>query len=315
MSAYKVTIKLNTVVAVRTTSSNLSHGKWATQPSGIAPIGDNVIGVAQNHEGSTIPPAGNINYVAADGTEFTFSFEDNVSEANYCSSAMTNVSGPWLLPNPSYPTSGKTWTVDFVISQTSGISRREAEALSDIFYDAPVFPEDLIEAMKCFSFPEEKVEKLIGDKKCVYLKDVFDSEEMKPVNRIWCATHPLFLNPVSKGILTRNLVQMARQELSDDKGNSNSIIDDALQTHTNFSNGTIGTQQMDAMHQLLEEKIDSSKSINKRDAELYDIVKSLTNMDSHHGWVNAVHSYLHDAENNTLLKRQGNITKLISDKL
>ncbi|MEJ1353274.1 MAG: hypothetical protein RPU39_01100 [Candidatus Sedimenticola sp. (ex Thyasira tokunagai)] len=43
MSHYVVTAKLDTVVAVRYTNSDLSHGKWKTQPGGSTPVGTNQI--------------------------------------------------------------------------------------------------------------------------------------------------------------------------------------------------------------------------------------------------------------------------------
>jgi len=115
--SYVVTGKIETAVALTYISNSLQHGKWSTAPSGTVAAGSSIIFSAENHDGSAIAPQGSATYQAADGTQFTFSFDDPTSEQNSCSTTISNLSGPWNAPTPSYPKGGKTWTVTYYIQR------------------------------------------------------------------------------------------------------------------------------------------------------------------------------------------------------
>ncbi|NMH27991.1 hypothetical protein [Flavobacterium silvaticum] len=302
MSGFIVTGKLDTVVAVKMLNSDLEHGKWKTQPGGTCVPGTSMIFEAENRDGSAVPPAGKMEYQAADGTIFKFTFEDNNVRDNLCTSEMKKLSGNWAVPAPEYPKTGMTWTVTYSIINGS----------SQLFLDAPVFPDQLIAASKCDAFPTDRVEKLIGDKSCIYLKEVFSSPELQPADKLWCATHPLFLTPASKALLTRDLVQIAREEFSAE-AKLGADLDDALQVQKDFAAGLAGKEKMSTIRNILEEKRDASRN-QKRDYELFDAVLSLTNTDHQAGWSNAVSSFVHDADSSLLLRRQIKIVDLISKR-
>lgn len=155
--------------------------------------------------------------------------------------------------------------------------------------------------------------KIIDGKKCMYLRHAFETDELKPVNKLWCATHKIFLTPASKALLTRDLVTLATQELS--SGDLSPLIDNALQSNVDALHGYASPHALASMDEVLKEKADSLKGSAKRDAEIMDVVRSLVNPDNHDGWSNAVSSYLNDAEGDTLTRRQLNVVKLIEQRL
>lgn len=296
-----VTAKLNTVVALSNVGSRLNHGKWQTAPSPTLGVGDSQIFVAEN-DGPNLPE-GWVAYQAADGTKFTFNFDDPPVEANRCSTVVENLSGPWTITTPSFPTAGRTWTVTYYIGTSA-----------KLFVDAPVFPEDVIKAGKCDAFPKERIVKLIGDKKCLYLKDALETDQLKPGDKLWCVTQGVFLTPASRALLTRDLVQVALQE-SPAARSVLSMVDSALQAHADFFGGQAGLSKLQAMQQTLHERIWSLKSAEPRDRQILDVVGALSNADSQAGWANAVSSFLHDAEGKELLQRQNEILALVERRL
>lgn len=300
-SSYVVTGKINTEVALTYTNSDCYDGKWRSQPGGIWPKGETQFFEAENRDSSEVPPAGWIKCYAADGTEFTFSFDDKTSEDNICKSEMNIQNAPFYLPVPDYPKSGKTWTVTFYVKLKIA--------------DAPVFPEDLIKATKCALFPESKVKELIGDRKCVYLRDVMESTKLNPIDKVWCATHPLFLTASSKADLTRNLVNHSIHELTAERNHPFQLIDEALQANLNFEKGLIGPDRLFDLRKLLDEKTTAIKGFSQRDTEIYDIAASLTTLNANDGWANAVSSYINNANGNELKQRLDKVLDIVKGKI
>ncbi|MEJ1353275.1 MAG: hypothetical protein RPU39_01105 [Candidatus Sedimenticola sp. (ex Thyasira tokunagai)] len=54
------------------------------------------------------------------------------------------------MPVPNYPNSGKSWTVTYYIHAAAA------------FFDAPVFPDDIVDAAKCDLYPDKKIRELVG---------------------------------------------------------------------------------------------------------------------------------------------------------
>jgi hypothetical protein len=290
---HEVTGKLSTVVAVKYTNGDTTQGKWIDRPVSSAPIGVSQLFVAGNRDGNVAAAFGWASYISADGTVFTFNFEDPQYDDNNCWSSMNPVNGPYQLPIPQFPTSGKTWIVTYFIAQSS----------QQPFFDAPVFPEDVLNASKCNLFPEKKVLKLIGDRKCLYLKDAFEEADLDPIYKIWCATHKLFLTPTSKALLSRDLAQLAIRELSPESVRFTNLINDALQANRDFAQGKIGTASLDCLREVLRETENGLKLVSIDDARIFGLISELVNSDQHAGWSNAVSVYLQNANKVTVKKR------------
>jgi hypothetical protein len=301
---HEVTGLLSTVVAVTYTNCQVSQGKWLTKPGGSAPVGSSQLFVAGNRDSNAAAAFGWASYISADGTVFTFNFEDPQNDDNNCWSSMNPVNGPYQLPPPQYPNSGKTWTVTYSIAQSS----------KQPFFDAPVFPEHLLNASKCDLFPEKKILKLIGDKKCLYLKDAFEENELDPVYKIWCATHKLFLTPSSKALLSRDLVQLAIRELSPESGRFNNLINDVLQANRDFAQGTVGITSLERLKDVLTETENALKPASINDARIFCLVGELANTDQHAGWSNAVSVYLQSPNKVTMNKRIEAVRELIEKR-
>lgn len=302
-SDYVVTGNLSTVVALKYTGGDLAFGKWKSQPNGHWPVGTTQFFAAENRDGNQAPPEGWVEGLAADGTRFKFTFDDPVSRENYCSSSMSHVNGKFILPTPSYPKSGKTWTVTYYIKFGA------AE-----FADPPVFPEDVVQAPKCDLFPDARVKALLGTRTSVYLKDALEMSELHPADKLWCATSALFLTPSAKALLTRDLAQAAVQELSAAARQSVGTIDPALQLNRDFAAGHAGWSALSAMRAALEEKRHASLG-NARDAELLDAIVALADPDPQAAWSGAASSYLGDAKDDALAERTGNLLRLVTARL
>lgn len=307
MSKYEVTGKLDTVVAVVYKDQHLESGKWETAPGGTHPTGTSTIFKATNRQDAvTMPPEGWCRFVAADGTIFTFHFDCPVSRENYCYSSIDNLSGPWFVPTPEYPKGGADWTVTFKIDQ----------AVVGEFLDAPIFPADLIASPKCNLYTESKIKELIGDRTCLYLKDVFASNILLPVAKVWCATHPIFLTPSSKAQLLRDLAQVAERELSKDMYSFSSVLDQMTEINDRSSKSGVLQGDIRDLKQVIDDKYSiAKKENNKRDCELIDTTASLLNPDFGDGWANAVSSYIGSAQGDMLAERLTSIINLVEKRL
>lgn len=303
MSSYVVTGNLDTIVAVTYTDSGLDYGKWKSQPGGTASVGTSQLFQAENRDGSTLPSEGWVSYTAADGTLFTFKWDDPVSKDNQCSSAMSNVQGNYSLPVPDYPTSGKTWTVTYKIAQGT-----------TAFWDAPVFPDHIVEAAKCDEYDEAKVRGLIRDRRCVYLRHAFE-EDMPPSAKLWCATHDVFLTPPSKALLSRDLAQFAVRGLSKADMLPSALLDAALQANYDFQNGAIGTAALSDLRRRLSERAVAARSVSDRDAELVGLVSALADRNAASGWANAVSAYLGNTKTAERDKRIDDVVKIVAARL
>lgn len=300
---FEVTAELDTVVSVRYSGQELSHGKWKTDPGGIAAVGKSQLCIATNRSGASAGPAGWVGYLAADGTQFTFKFDDPSSQSNSCSSSMQDTAGPWYLPTPDYPTSGKVWTVTYKIAQSSA------------FFDAPVFPSDVLDASKCEAFDRERVEKWIGPRTCVRLADALGQVALPPVAKLWCATHELFLTPASKALLTRDLAQHAASSLSSPRGFRADLLDQALQANHDAVEGRVGAAQLGDLRRRLREQTHALAPVGPRDAELTDTICALTDPDPARGWSHAVSSFLGDAQGEPWTQRATTILDLVEARL
>lgn len=300
---FRVTAKLKTVVAVRYTDQGLTHGKWQTDPGGTAGVGTSQIFVATNRDSSSVGPKGWVSYIAADGTTFTFSFSDPGHEQNSCSSSMDHVSGPWSLPVPDYPRTSKKWTVTYQISSTAE------------FFDAPVFPEDLLEAEKCAEYDRARVSAWIGDRSCVRLRDVLEHGAVPIAGKIWCATHTLFLTPSSKGVLTRDLAEVAIRELGESGGVSRKLLDEALQANRDVAAGLIGPAPLADLRRRLRECADTLHDRSPRNAALVDVISALAEPDPDTGWRHAVFSYLADAEGEQWAEYANRVLRVVESRL
>lgn len=305
-----ITGKLNSVVALTYVDCGLSHGKWKTQPSGVVAASTLTQIFEGWNRGSTVQPAcGWCRFIAADGTKFTFHFEDNISDDNYCWTTMEDVSGPYKVKTPDYPKTSKTFTVTYYI-----------ESRTSSFFDAPVFSSDILTADKCDLYADEKLQEFIGQRDCIYLRDVFAISEMHPDAKIWCATSPLFLTPLSKSILTRDLVLAIEKEVSTEMNSFLPILEKMTAFNENLSNENIqeniqGSYSQE-LKQAVEQKYIEAKSKNLiRDCELIDATFSLLNSDLSEGWSAAVSSYLGRAENLSLARRRKTIVNIIEGRL
>jgi len=300
--SYTVTADIDTAVALTYSDSGLSHGKWKTQPGGTVATGTHQIFQAENRSGSTVPPEGWAKYVAADGTEFTFKFKDPVSEQNQCSSSMTNIHGPWTLPTPSYPTGGKTWTVTYYISSSA------------TFYDAPVMAEHIVGAHKCEDYSEARVRGFLGEHMAVKLAQVLGAN-IPPQAKLWCATHPMFLTPSSKALLTRDLAQFAAHRLSDGSAFSASVLDQALMASHDHQQGLLGAAALLSVRRVIEERATTIRNANPRDAELVGLFAALAENNAVNGWTHAVSTYIGDAEGSLEDERADDVLKIIAARL
>jgi len=301
-SRCRVTAHLNTVVALVYTSCKIDSGKWNHLPGGVVNVGSNDIFQALDHDGATEWIGGRASYQAADGTQFTFDFKDNLSHQNRCTSSMTNVHGPWYLPQPDFPKGGKSWNVTYHISQ------REA------FFDAPVFPEHVVEAAKCAEYPEERVRDLIAGRSVLYLKDALEAQ-MPLRAKLWCAVHQLFLNPPSKALLTRDLVQFAVKGHANTSLVPEALLDDALDNHEGFRKGEIGSLKLAGLRERIDGLIGEESGSDNRDVEILSMLSALTERQGEVGWEHAVHSYIGDVETELDEERIGDVLNVIEARL
>lgn len=306
MSDHIITGKLSTVVSLTYTDCHLDHGKWKTQPSGVISQGtDQQLFVGQNRDASVQPACGWCKYTANDGSVFTFHFEDNKSDDNYCWTTIENLSGPWSVDTPDYPKGGKTFTVTYKILQKA-----------NTFADVPVSPEEILNASKCDSYSIQQIKEFMKGYNQIHLKDVFEKTDL-PVNaKMWCATNPIFLSPGSKSILLSDLAALIETELSKDVQNVLPILEKAV-----IHNGKIATNMHsnadagDIRSQLEEQYTAAQNSNFVRDGELIDTLCQYLNQDISEGWKAAVSCYFGRAEGEELEKRRQNIIHLIEKRL
>jgi len=298
---YVVTAELNTVVALKYSGSGLDWGKWIVQPSGQVAVGTSEIFQACNRDGSTANPHGWVTYLADDGTEFRFEFADPLWWQNTCTSSMTNVHGPYYLPKPEYPASGDTWTVTYYIS-----------TMTD-FCDLPVDSEHVIRAWKCSEYGEDRVRGMFGEHKVVHLSGVLNAD-IPAEAKLWCVMSPLFLTPVSKAILIRDLAQFAVADLTRVDAISPSLLDSALLANHEFQQGSIGVNRLQSLRRLLEERA-QSVSADQRDMQIVGLVATLTEKDPVNGWIHAVSSYLSGAEGAEMTRRIAEVLRIVQARL
>lgn len=299
-----VTAQLTTAVSVVFGGEALVAGEWQVQPGANAPAGMTTdIFIAQCHEGSLEGPNGSVWYWASDGTKFTFSFDDPYnSRTNLCHSAIDRY-GPWAVPTPTYPEHGWEWTVVYEIT-----------ALPN-FYDAPLFPEDIINAAKCSAYSDERLKGFIGDRKCVRLADVLAHADIPADGKLWCATHPLFLTCSSKAVLARDLARYAAGELSDKGGISSTLLDNALQANYDRATRSAGGARQSELRPLLLERVHAANQRNPRDGELLGVLCALTSDDLDLGWKNAVASFIGKPEDGEWAERAKVILGIVEARL
>ncbi|MDR2553042.1 MAG: hypothetical protein LBD31_07765 [Treponema sp.] len=306
MGTFEVTGRLSTVVAVKYRDQHVEYGKWTKAPIATCPIGTATeIFKAENRDGAAEPPEAWVKYSAADGTLFKFYFDDPETKANYCYSTIEKESGPWAVPEPDYPKDGKTWKVTFKITHAN----------SAAFLDAPIFPEDLLAAPKCDLYTESQIRGFIGDRTCLYLRDVLEVKNLKPFAKVWCVRHPIFLTAASKALLLRDLVQLAVKEMS--SGNLlASVLDKALEVNNNPQAPIQEESDISKLKgQMYDKYAEAEKAGGRRDCELIDSVVSLLNPSYEDGWANAVSSYIGSSSGDELDRRLTNIIRLVEKRL
>lgn len=295
---YLVTAKLDTVVAVRYKGSGTSHGKWKTAPGGSVGIGTSQIFVATNNDSASAGPEGWASYFAADNTTMKFSYDDPNSTHNDCSSAFEGkVYGNYSLPTPDYPSGGKTWTVTYKIATPSA------------FFDAPVFPDDVVSAAKCDAYSDERVLGFLGERTCVRMSDVLEHPEVPLIGKLWCATHRLFLTPSSKAALTRDLAMLVAEELGAVRG---SMLDEALQLSQDHARVGVSAAHLRHARALFDER---ARSAHGRAGELWDCLRSLAASDHHDGWSDAASSYIANTLGDEYAARAARLLALVEARL
>lgn len=300
---YQVTAKLDTVVAVRYTNSGTSHGKWSTQPGGTAPVGTSQIFVATNNDSASAGPQGWASYAAADGTQFTFRYDDPNSTHNDCVSKMAKVSGNYTLPTPDYPSSGLCWTVTYKV------------ATGPSFADVPVFADDVLAASKCEAYGEDRIRALLADRSCVHLADALGHAGLPVEGKVWCAAHPLFLTPASKGALTRDLALLVAGELHGSGALAGLPLDDALQASLEHSSGQASPSRLALLGERIDHRVRAGVGREPRETELLDCLRGLAHRDQSTGWSDAVSSYLGALRGAEYARRAERILALVAARL
>jgi hypothetical protein len=304
-TTYKQTGELKTPVALTNTGAHLNHGNWLTYPIGSVPVstGYTQVFVGDNEGSSTICSDGYVTYQAADGTYFVLRYNCTMSGKNDISMDIQNLSGPWTHGSVS-ATGGFDSTYSWEIVQKA------------TFVDAPVFAEALLAAPKCSLVPRSKIWEYIDGRSCIYLRDCFAVEELPLRAKLWCAVNALFLTPMSKSVLLRDLAQLAVGELSAETRASLTEFDKFMAVNERLSKGDLLKTESDSLGIVLDGICGKSETDgNLRDRELIGIVRSLLNQDLCKGWKNAVSSYISYATGDELGKRQNSLIGLIGKRL
>ena len=145
---------------------------------------------------------GTVTYESSNGSVFTLHFDCPSSSANVCDAEVSDHS-PFKI-SASVPAHGFNITYSWVILQ------REYNKILDL----PVSSADFIAEPKCDLVPSDKIKEYIDGREKLTLKDVFAIKELPDRAKIWCATHPLFLNDQSKAVLTRELAKRAAEKIN-----------------------------------------------------------------------------------------------------
>lgn len=304
MSKFKVTGKLTTDVALRYTSETIPHGKWSDQPGGVVDKDavDQHLFTAENRSSSSTGPEGSASYVAADGTKFEFYFSDPETNSNYCKSEMSDVGGPWSLPTPSYPRSGKTWSVSYSIKSTAS------------FCDAPVFTDDILASARCDDYPDRIVKRWIGDRTGTTLGEILSHGEIPLVGKVWCASHPLFLTAASKAILMRDLATSIVDGASVGR-EARGLLDSACELSEAAQNGNAGPAALAAVAERLDRGEAAALDDDPGSVALLDVARAMTLRNPSDGWADAVSSYLGDADGDAWDRRGSDVLKIVEARL
>lgn len=303
MANYLVTAKLTSVVGLRVIDYKHDWGKWQTQPGGSVPANtETEIFQATNRDGSRAGISGYVTFLAADGTQFTVTYDDPHSKSNDCRISMSNPQGNYVLPVPSYPTSGKKWTVIYRIESGAALM------------DTAVFTDDILAAAKCEDFDDKIVKRWIGKAECARLADVMDNDAIPAEGKLWCATHDLFLTPASKSILAQDLIRRAADELPACP-HKRAAVDKALELGHGVREGSLAEAERARHAARLAVDVAGLRGANERAAEVFDAIVMAAGGHMAAAWANVVGAYLGEADGYEESERQQAVIEVISARL
>jgi hypothetical protein len=300
-TTYIQTGELKTVIALTNVDAHLGHGSWKDYPVACVPKAADYTQIfrGENEGSSTICTDGYVVYAAADGTKFNLTWNCTMSGKNEISFSMDPLSGPWA-HGDVYATGRFNSSYYWEIIQKT-----------NTFVDAPVFAEDIVKAEKCSLTSQEDVEKYIDGRKCVYLKDCFADKHMRPYEKIWCAINPLFLTPISKSVLLRELTESVVNETGSSAFGD--LADKLLNYNLGMSDGRYSLSEASQLRAGLQKILEEENDLNIH--TLMGVAGSLLTKDLDRGWREGVHAYLSTQDKKELIRRQDRVIALVEEHL
>lgn len=301
-TTYTQTGELKTIVALTCTENHLGHGNWKSFPIASVPASSKnytQIFVGENEGSSTICTDGYVVYEAADGTKFKLSWNCTMSGKNDISMEIFNLSGPWQHGDIHY--NGR-----FNSSYYWEIAQKP-----QTFVDAPVFAKDILTAEKCRRTSQAQIEKYIDGRKCIYLKDCFSQKDMQPYEKLWCAINPLFLTPVSKSILLRELAEQVLQETG--SASLRNLSDKLFNYNQHMAEGKYALSKAADLRSKLTNMLKTENDPDNQTA--IEICHCLLNSDLSKGWREGVYAYLGAKDEQNFGDRQNDVLKIVEKHL
>jgi hypothetical protein len=300
-TTYVQTGKLKTVIAVTNSGAHLGHGNWKSYPVSSVPKNTDYtqIFLGDNEGSSTICTDGYVVYVAADGSKFTLSWNCTMSGKNEISFSADPLVGPWE-HGEVYATGGFNSSYYWEIAQKAGT-----------FIDAPVFAEDILKAERCHKTSQAEVEKYIDGRKCIYLRDCFENGRMRTHEKIWCVISPLFLTPISKSVLLRELAEHAVGKMG--TKSMGGLTDKLLSYNQGISEGKYSIAEATELRVGLQNVLTAEENADNN--SLIGVASSLLTTDLEKGWREGVQSYLSTQDEEELIKRQNKLLDLVEAHL